>query len=427
MLKYLTLFFACFIASACTLSLSAKSALAFDEFDAVHAPARFSINANEDIGLDIKGRMRLSLHDLEGQGGPEYDSPTDTATIGTRSPFVALDSFELSFRGHWQDLLWINANVSFLTDASYLSAIYFEYKQDINDWYSHGVEVGYQNSIVAINRHTVRYPLIATNYWRNSEYHIAYGGKFSFGNDTSLSVYASLGLMRPLKSEPIHGSSVYKGTFSTLSYGPATAFSGNSATGTALIRLNTHGFNLDLFGFIGELAAEYGIQTLASDFQYYRFMPQFDPNEVEALAYWYGGRISFEKWGFHILGEAIASHEHLLNRVGMYVQAGYNWTRDDAFWMNAIEFVTRYEQTWLLDSTDPLDEKHALRSPETNNAITWDYKILTLALKTNIISDFVALRLEYSFFWEDNGVPELNLEKNEVKNNEFLLQIEARY
>ena len=403
------------------------TAHAFDEFDATHAPARFSIDATEDIGLDIKGRMRISLHDLQGEGGPGYDSPTDTATIGTRSPFVALDSFELSFRGHWKDLLWINANVAFLTDDTYLSAIYFEYKSELTDWFSQGVEIGYQNSIVATNRHTVRYPLIATNYWRNSEYHVAYGGKFNLAKDTSIALYASLGMMRPLKSEPIHGSSVYKGTFSTLAYGPAQAFSGNSPTGTALLRFYTHGFDLDLFGFVGELTTQYGIHTLISDFTYYRLDPDFDANETEALAYWYGGRLSYEFEGFHIMGEVIASHEHLLDRVGMYVQAGYNWTRDGAFWVNEIEFVARYEQTWLLHSTELFDEKHALRSPETNNAITWDYKILTLALKADIVSDFVALRLEYSLIWEENGVPALDIASEEISNNEFLLQIEARY
>ncbi len=421
-LKSLTLV----IALCCVMINAPERALAFDEFDTTHAPARFSIEA-QDLALDIKGRMRIGLHDLEGKGGPNYDSPTDTATIGTRSPFVELDSFELSFRGHWKDILWLNANVQFMTDESYLSAIYFEYKQTMNDLFSQGVELGYQNSIAAIDRHTVRYPFIATNYWRNPDYHIAYAAKFSFTPSTALSLYASLGLMRPLKAEPIHGSSEYKGTFSTLAYGSAEAFSGNGPTGTALIRLNTHGFGIDAFGFIGQLTTKNGIHTLISDLPYYRYLPKFNPDETEALAYWYGGRIYYDDMGFHFLAEAIASHEQLLDRVGMYVQAGYNFTRPDAFWVNSIEFVTRYEQTWLLDATQLLDESHALRSPETNNAITWDYRALTLALKTNIAADFVALRLEYTFFWEENGVPALNTPSQSAKNNELLLQIEAKY
>ena len=399
---------------------------AFDEFDSVHAPARFSLEAS-DLTLDIKGRMRLGLHDLEGEGGPGYDSPTDTASIGTRSPFVDLDSFELSFRGHWKDRLWLNANVAFMTDETYLSAIYFEYRQEMTAWFSHGVEVGYQTPIVATDRHTVRYPFIATDYWRYPEYHIAYAAKFGLAEQTALSVYVSLGIMRPLRSEPIHGSSMYQGTFSTLSYSSAKAFSGNSPTGTALLRLNTYGADIELFGSIGKISMKEGIQTLVSDFPYYRYLPQFDASTQDALSYWYGGRLGYDGLGIHVLGEVIASHEHLLDRVGMYVQAGYAWTHEDAFWFNRVAFVARYERTWLLHATDLIDDAHAFRSTETTNAISWDYQVLTLALESNIISDFVALRVEYTFFWEENGIPSLGIRNVPVRNNELLLQIEARY
>ena len=111
----------------------------------------------------------------------------------------------------------------------------------------------------------------------------------------------------------------------------------------------------------------------------------------------------------------------------MYVQAGYAWTREDAFWFNLVEFVARYERIWLLDSTDLLDESHAFRSTETTNAMSWNYQVLTLALKSNIISDFVALRVEYTFFWEENGVSALGILNAPVRNNELLFQIEARY
>lgn len=403
-----------------------QNTFAFDEFDSVHAPARFSIEAS-DLTLDIKGRMRLGLHDLEGEGGPGHDSPTDTATIGTRSPFVDLDSFDLSFRGHWKEMLWLNANVSFMTDETYLSAIYFEYKQEMTSWFSHGVEVGYQTPVVATDRRTVRYPFIATNYWRYPEYHLAYAAKFSLASETALSFYGSLGIMRPLKAEPIHSSSEYRGTFSTVSYSSAKAFSGNAPTGTALLRLNTYGANVEIFGSIGKISMKEGIQTLVSDFPYYRYLPSFDASTQDALSYWYGGRIGYNGLGLHVMGEVIASHEHLLDRVGMYVQAGYTLSRDEAFWFNSIEFVTRYERTWLRNSTDLIDDSHAFRSPETTNAVSWDYQVLTLALRSNIVSDFVSLRIEYTFFWEENGIPALEINDSAVKNNELLLQIEARY
>jgi hypothetical protein len=237
--------------------------MAFDEFDTMHAPPRFALSY-EDLTLEIKGRARLGLHDLQGEGGPGYDSPTDTATIGTRSPFVELDSFELAFRLNWQELLWLNTNVTFTTAGASLGAIYFEYKQDLETWFSHGAEIGYQNSIVATHRHTVRYPLIATQYWKNPEYHAAYGARFQPSENTSIVLYASVSMMRPLKSEPIHGSSTYAGSLKTLSYGTAKAFSGNSAAGTALVRISTHGFTAE--GFTGSAIRQigYNINTLTS-------------------------------------------------------------------------------------------------------------------------------------------------------------------
>ena len=413
--------------AACVLWMSwhATDAMAFDEFDTVHAPPRFTLSYQE-LMLEIKGRARLGLHDLQGDGGPEYDSPTDTATIGTRSPFVELDSFELAFRLNWRELLWINANVGFYTDSTSLSAIYFEYKQELNDWFSQGVEVGYQNSIVAAHRHTVRYPLIATNYWKNPEYHAAYGAHFELADETSLSLYGSVSMTRPLNSEPIHGSPTYAGSLKTLSYGSAKAFSGNSAAGTALLRFMTHGVSVEGFGYVGKITTKYGINTLISDFPYYRGLPDFDASQNEVLSWWAGGRVIFDAYGVHVMAEAIASKEQLLKRAGMYAQVSYTYQRESSFF-NTFEFLVRYEQTWLLDSTKLIDKSHALRSPELNNAISWDHQIVTLAARLNIIEDILALRAEYSFFMEKNGVDALHIRDESYDDNELLIQIEARY
>lgn len=401
------------------------SAFAFDEFDTEHAPPRFTLDYKA-LTFEIKGRARLGFHDLQGEGGPGYDSPTDTATIGTRSPFVELDSFELSFRLNWKELLWINANVAFLTDSTSLSAIYFEYKQELESWFSHGAEIGYQNSIAATHRHTVRYPIIASNYWKNPEYHAAYGANFKFADKTALSLYASISMMRPLKSEPIHGSSTYAGSLKTMSYGPAKAFSGNSAAGTALVRLTSHGFMLEGFGHIGKIATKNGINTLVSDFPYYRSLPDYSSEDLETTVWWAGGRIAWNGYGVHIMGEAIASAEQHIKRAGMYVQASYTFERD-AEYMNTFEFLIRYEQTWLFNSTDLIDNTHAFRSPEVNNAITWDHQIITLAARLNIIEDILSIRAEYNFFLEDNGVPALNIDDSPFDDNELLIQIEAKY
>ncbi|MBQ9242223.1 MAG: hypothetical protein IJ165_03210 [Proteobacteria bacterium] len=406
-------------------SLPVHEAQAFDEFDTEHAPPRFTLDYKA-LTLEIKGRARVGLHDLQGDGGPKYDSPTDTATIGTRSPFVELDSFELAFRLNWKEFLWLNANVAFLTDSTSLSAIYFEYKQQLETWFSHGAELGYQNSLAATHRHTVRYPLIATNYWKNPEYHAAYGAKFEFTENTTLSLYGSVAFMRPLKSEPIHGSPTYAGSYKTLSYGSAKPFSGNSASGTLLLRLQTYGVTAEAFGNIGQITTKKGIDTLVSDYPYYRSLDGFDSAETEALAWWAGGRLAYNGYGVHVMGECIASQEQLIKRIGMYAQASYTWQRD-AEYLNTFEILARYEQTWLQDATRLNTSGTTLRTPDVNNAISWDHQVITLAGRLNLIEDILSIRLEYSFFLENNAVPSKDIQNQSVDDNELLLQIEARY
>lgn len=413
----------------CGAILESAPVLAFDEFDTAYAPPRFTLSY-KDLTLEIKGRARLGLHDLEGSGGPEYDSPTDTATIGTRSPFVELDSFDLALRLNWQEILWLNTNISFLTDSTTLSAIYFEYKDQLEDWFSHGAEVGYLSSVVATDRHTVRYPLIALAYWKNPEYHAAYGARFDFTEDVSLTAYASVSFMRPLKSEPIHGSPTYAGSYKTLAYGSSVPFSGNSAAGTFLLRFQAYGLTMEVFGNIGKITTKKGLDTLISDYPYYRSLDDFDASQKEATAWWAGGRIAYNGYGLHVMTECIASQEHLIHRVGMYAQASYTLTRDSDYF-NTFEILARYDGAWTQDSTKINESGNTLRTPDVNNAISWDHHIITLAGKMNIIEDILALRLEYSFFLEENGVPsigdKLAIPDKSVDDNELLIQIEARY
>lgn len=418
-------FIAFVLTCACVIFACAHDAFAFDEFDAEHAPARFSLSY-EELSLEIKARARLGLHDLQGRGGPEYDSQTDTATIGTRSPFVELDSFDLSFRLNWNKLIWFNANLSFYTDSTALSAIYFEYEQEIASWYAHGLEAGYLSSVVATDRHTVRYPLIATEYWKNPEYHVAYGAKFRISGDSAFSAVASASFMRPLRTEPIHGSPTYAGAYSTLSYGSAKPYSGNSAAGTFLLKIFSHGFWAEGFGQIGEIVSAKGLDTLISAYPYYRSLDGYNSGDTRAFVWWAGARIGYNGYGAHFMAEAIASQEHLIRRAGMYAQASYSFSRDSDYFNN-FELLARYEAAWTLDSDKIQKTGNTLRTPDINNAISWDHQIVTLAARMRIVKDILSLRLEYSFFVEKNSVKALNYNQLDIDDNELLIQIEARY
>ena len=402
-----------------------QTASAFDEFDTMYAPPRFALHYR-DLTLEIKGRARLGLHDLQGDGGPGYDSPTDTATIGTRSPFVELDSFDLALRLNWMETLWFNTNISFLTDSTSLSAIYFEYRDEINDLYSHGIELGYLSPVVATDRHTARYPLIAIDYWKNPEYHAAYAAKFAFTDDIALSLYASASFMRPLRQEPIHGSPTYAGSYTTLSYGSAKPYSGNAASGTFMARFQAYGFGADAFATVGKIVNAKGLETLYSAYPYYRSLDAFDNDKSEAIVWWAGGRLQYNGYGVHLMAEAIASEEQLIRRAGLYAQGSYTFYRDTDF-LNELELLFRYEETWTLDSTKLSALNTSLRTPEVSNAISWNHRIYTLAARLRILYDILSLRVEYNFFLEQNSAPALRLNHLSVDDNELLIQIEARY
>ncbi len=418
----------CILALLCgitTLMGAPRQAFSFDEFDTLYAPPRFALHYR-DLTLEIKGRARLGLHDLQGDGGPGYDSPTDTATIGTRSPFVELDSFDLALRLNWLETVWFNTNISFLTDSTSLSAIYFEYRDEINDWYSHGIELGYLSPVVATDRHTARYPLIAIDYWKNPEYHAAYAAKFAFTDDIALSLYASASFMRPLRQEPIHGSPTYAGSYTTLSYGSAKPYSGNSESGTFMLRFQAFGFGADAFATIGKIVNAKGLETLYSAYPYYRSLDDFNNDKSEATVWWAGGRLQYNGYGVHLLAEAIASEEQLIRRAGLYTQGSYTFYRDSDFF-NELELLVRYEQTWTLNSTKVSALNTSLRTPEVSNAISWDHQIVTLAARLRILYDILSLRVEYSFFMEQNNTPKLDMHNLSIDDNELLIQLEARY
>ena len=69
-----------------------------DDFADHLAAPHFSWETSEGLELVLKGQARLSLRDIEGRGGPGFDSITDTRTIGTRSPTAGLDDATLATR-----------------------------------------------------------------------------------------------------------------------------------------------------------------------------------------------------------------------------------------------------------------------------------------------------------------------------------------
>lgn len=414
---FLALSFPCFPAFA-----------SFDEFSDEQRPAHFELHTGRQLSLALKGELKLGLHDIEGAGGPEHDSPTDTLTLGTRSPHVELDSFWLALRLGFSKHLNVNTLLEFTTSRANLSAVWLDFRTEAPRRLFHRAEIGYQTPIVAIDRRSERYALAATSYWKNPEFHLAYEGAFFFTPKVHLELGLSVAMMRPLTFSGVQQSNIQSGTINVLGYGSAKSFSGNGPVGGARLRFEAHGAFLEAFGFMGKLAAQSGTDMLRSGFPNYRALPGYDTaSALSGAFHWFGGRAGF--WGERLkaFAEVIASREDLLDRVGAYAQLSYTFALPFlGKWLPSVEPLVRVETMRILGSTR-VEEGIALRSPAMINAVSWDWNAITAALAIEVFDDLVFLRFEYYFLFEKNGVPALDIDESPFANDELLVQLSLRF
>lgn len=416
------------LALATLLVVPQRARASFDEFADSHSPTNIEIPARFLV-LTLKGEVELELHDLEGEGGPGFDSATDTRTIGTRSPFAEIDSFWLAVRIGFGEGFGAYSVLEFTADDARVGAVWFDFRVEAPGWLQHHVEVGYHTPIVTLDRRTERYPLIGTSYWRQPELHAAYEATFTLAEQVTLELGASLAMMRPLDFAGVQESTHQPGTINVLSYGSSRVFSGNGPVGGGRLRLTAWGAFVEGFGFAGKLASEAGTDLLRSGFSNYRDLDGY-PAEGDGPRdfWWVGGRAGFHGWGVHALVEGIYSREGLLRRWGLYGQLSYNIRlRETETWFHHLEPLVRYEVYRVLGSTTVQDTGRALRSTAPINAVSWDYDVLTLSLITQVYRDILRLRIEYYFIWEKNGVPALDIGDEPFRNNELLVQIELRF
>ncbi|HCF60651.1 MAG TPA: hypothetical protein DFS52_21955 [Myxococcales bacterium] len=407
------------------LLVPARARASFDEFSDDRAPAHLELQSDR-LSLQLKGELKLGLHDIEGSGGPGRDSPTDTRTLGTRSPIVEIDAFWLRLRFGLGSGLGVFSLLDF-TSGGEVDSAWLDYRFG-SPSLSHHLQLGYQPPIVAIDRRTERYPLTATSYWRESELHLAYELAFAPSDRVVLEAGASLAMMRPLGFAGLQQSQSQAGTINLLASGSAQPFSGNGPVGGGRLKLTAFGVWLEAFGFLGKLAAQGGTDVLRSGFPGYRELPGYSEEDSGSASFgWAGGRIGYTGHGVFALAEVIASREGLLRRVGGYAQLSYRFelseTRD---WLRALEPLVRYEVYRLLGSTEP-HAGRALRSPAVINAVSWDWDVLTLAVALEAWRDLFFVRLEYFRIDESNGVPALDIPDEPLRNNELLLLAAFRF
>lgn len=417
-----------FVVSCCVgLFLLPSLALAFDEFDDGYSPTHFQLRSRY-LTLTLKGELELELHDLEGRGGPGFDSPTDTRTIGTRSPFVEIDSLWLALRIGFPANISVNSYVELTVWDARVGAVWLDYRGQAPSWLEHHVEVGYHTPIVTIDRRSERYPLLGSIYWRQPELHAAWTGTFQLTSQISIDLGLSVAMMRPLDFSGVQESSSQPGTINILSYGAARAFSGNRPVLGGRLRLLVYGAFIEGFAFTGRLASEAGTDVLRSGFPNYRDLPGYDGEAEEDAFFWAGGRVGYEGAQLRAMAEGIGSREGLIRRWGVYAQASYAFQiRPEASLFHTLETLVRWETYRISGSAEVGPNGRALRSPAPINAVSWDYDVLTVSLITDVYRDLVKLRLELAMIWESNGVPDDGVANEPFRNNELLAHVELRF
>lgn len=399
-----------------------------DEFAESRSPTHFELTSGP-LRLALKGAVKLELHDLQGEGGPGYDSPTDTKTLGTRSPFVEIDSFALAFRLGLGESLELDTEVAFSTSSAAVNAVWLDWHVTGPSWLSHHVEAGYAPPIAKAYRRSERHPLVGTIAWRSPEIHAAYEATFRLADRVSIEAGASIAMMRPLALATVQDSRGQASSLSVLAYGGAKPFSGNGPVGGGRLRVTAYGAFAEAFAFAGRLAAEGGTDVLRAGLMNYRRLPGYDASgNTYGRFRWFGGRAGYEDFGVHAWAEAIVFQEDLLTRWGAYAQASYAIPiLRETPWLRHIEPLVRAELYRIRDAATPIDADGALRSPAIVNASSWDWDVLTIGLIAEVYTDLLKVRAEYTFLREHNGVPVLSVADEPVRNNELVIQAEVRF
>ncbi|MBN2797589.1 MAG: hypothetical protein JXX28_00420 [Deltaproteobacteria bacterium] len=409
------------------LLLSPVANAGFDEFSDDFATPNIVIHS-EELTLTLKGELEVELHDIEGKGGPGYDSNTDTLTLGTRSPIVEIDTFWLAYRVGLSDGLAVNSAVEFTTRGARVGSAWLDWRQDRSERMEHHVELGYHTPIVALDRRTERYPLAGTATWRSPELHAAYELAWRPARAVRVDLGGSLAMMRPLSLAGVQESTSQTGTINILTYGEARSYSGNAPVAGGRGRLTVHGAFAEGFGFVGSLAAQYGTDSLRSAFPNYRELPGAAAEDPDHRAWWWGGRVGYDAHGAHLLAEGILTREGLIRRQMAYAQASYRVRlRDRDRAVHFLEPVLRVERYRLPDGAVVQPSGRALRSTAPINAVSWDWDIVTAALLVGVWRDLVLVRAEADWIDEHNGVPDLDQPDEPFRNDEWRIQVEVRF
>jgi len=403
-----------------------SAARAFDAFSDTRSKARFALLSDDGLRLVLKGDARFGLYDVEGEGGFDTDSTTDTATIGTRSAYAALDRARLAFRLETPSPLAFYSQLRFTPDGTYVEGAWIDLRHAFGSGVAVHGELGLHAPLAATDRLTIRKSLAERIYWDQPEMHAAVEASASLG-PVKAWLGGSVAMMRPLGLTPVNDASDRGSTLSVVYNKLADSFSGIEPVygvrgGVAVL---DEALSAEGFAYLGTLSREAGTAELSNNIPYYTPRAQRDALNADTTYQWFGGRLDLDLGGVEQRVEFITSTESKLARWTGYYQAGYRITpslSDD--WLTLVAPRLRLETYRIIDG-------ERLRIEAPNKGLTWDWDIMTLALEVAIYRDIVTLHVEYSVIGEivegDGDAPLAGLGGAHFENNEFTAQLELRF
>lgn len=409
------------------LLLLAPAAHAYDAFSDTRSKARFALASDDGLRLVLKGDARFGLYDIEGDGGVGTDSTTDTATIGTRSAYAALDRARLAFRLETPSPLAFYSSLRFTPDKAYVEGAWIDLRHGFESGLAIHGELGLHAPLAATDRLTIRKSLAERIYWDQPEMHAAVEVSGPLG-PTQAWIGISAAMMRPLGLTPVNDASDRGSTLAVVYNKLADSFSGiEPVYGVrAGIAVLDGALSLEGFAYLGALSRDAGTAELANNIPYYTPRARRDALNADTTYRWAGGRLDLDLAGFEYRLEAIASAESKLERWTAYTQVGYRIApglSDD--WLTVIAPRLRAETYRIVDGG-------RLRVEAPNKGLTWDWDIITAALEVAIYRDIVTLHIEYSLVGEivdgDGDAPLAALADDpHFDNDELTAQFELRF
>lgn len=408
------------------VALCAAPAAAFDAFSDTRAPARFALESADGLRLVLKGDVRFGLYDIEGEGGFDSDSNTDTPTIGTRSPHAELDRARLALRLETPTPLAFYSQLRFDPERAFVEGAWIDVRHAFDGGLALHGELGLHVPLAAADRLTVRKPLAERIYYDQPEMHAAVEISAPLG-PVKVWLGGSAAMMRPLGLTPVNDASDRGGTLAVLYNKQAEAFSGIEPVfgARAGVALFAGALSLEAFGYLGALSRQGGTAELANNIPYYTAQARRQAINDDSTYAWGGGRLDLDLADTELRVEGIASAESLLERWTAYTQVGHRFHPGlSEHWLTLLAPRVRLETYRIVDGAK-------LRSAAPSKALTWDWDIVTFALETAIYRDVVTLHLEYSVIGEivdgDGDPPLAGLGDDAFDNDEFTAQFELRF